>query len=86
MRNRTAVDLGGCRDSDCSPGTRFPFEDIFVEDMLHMNAKGYAIWKDAVRPIMMEKGARMSVKLCCYRVPVGHSAHFSGASVRLVRN
>ena len=33
-----------------------PFEDIFVEDMLHMNAKGYAIWKDAVRPIMMEKG------------------------------
>ena len=32
-----------------------PFEDIFVEDMLHMNAKGYAIWKDAVRPIMMEK-------------------------------
>lgn len=27
-----------------------PKPDIFVEDRLHMNEKGYAIWKDVVRP------------------------------------
>ncbi len=27
-----------------------PKPDIFVEDGLHMNAKGYAIWRDAVAP------------------------------------
>lgn len=27
-------------------------EDIFIEDNLHMNAKGYAIWKDAVQPYL----------------------------------
>ena len=27
-----------------------PLPDIYVEDQLHMNAKGYAIWRDAVTP------------------------------------
>jgi lysophospholipase L1-like esterase len=27
-----------------------PKEDLFVEDRLHMNAKGYKIWKKAVKP------------------------------------
>jgi lysophospholipase L1-like esterase len=27
-----------------------PREDLFVEDRLHMNAKGYKIWKKAVKP------------------------------------
>jgi lysophospholipase L1-like esterase len=27
-----------------------PRPDIYVEDQLHMNAKGYAIWRDAVAP------------------------------------
>ncbi len=30
-----------------------PREDIFVADGLHMNAKGYDLWRDAVRPIVM---------------------------------
>jgi lysophospholipase L1-like esterase len=29
-----------------------PKPDIFVEDRLHMNQKGYAIWQDAVRPYL----------------------------------
>lgn len=29
-----------------------PRPDIFVEDGLHMNAKGYAIWKEAVSPYL----------------------------------
>ena len=29
-----------------------PKPDIFVEDGLHMNEMGYAIWKDAVRPYL----------------------------------
>ncbi|MCB0685538.1 MAG: hypothetical protein KDC53_03405 [Saprospiraceae bacterium] len=28
------------------------FQDIFLEDNLHMNAKGYAIWEKAVRPYL----------------------------------
>jgi lysophospholipase L1-like esterase len=27
-----------------------PRPDIFREDGLHMNAKGYAIWKEAIEP------------------------------------
>ena len=27
-----------------------PRPDIYVADRLHMNAKGYAIWAEAVRP------------------------------------
>jgi len=29
-----------------------PKPDIFREDLLHMNAKGYAIWKQAVGPYL----------------------------------
>ena len=29
-----------------------PKSDIFVEDRLHMNAKGYAIWREAVAPCL----------------------------------
>ncbi|HYG18878.1 MAG TPA: SGNH/GDSL hydrolase family protein [Ohtaekwangia sp.] len=29
-----------------------PMEDIFVEDGLHMNAKGYAIWTAAIKPFV----------------------------------
>ena len=29
-----------------------PKPDIFVEDGLHMNAKGYAIWREAVAPYL----------------------------------
>jgi len=27
-------------------------KDIFLEDNLHMNAKGYAIWKKAIEPFL----------------------------------
>ena len=30
-----------------------PREDIFVKDMLHMNAAGYDIWREVVRPALM---------------------------------
>jgi len=29
-----------------------PIESIFVADMLHMNDRGYDIWRDAVRPVV----------------------------------
>ena len=29
-----------------------PDESLFVEDMLHMNKKGYAIWAKAVKPVL----------------------------------
>ena len=29
-----------------------PIDDIFIEDRLHMNAKGYAIWKKAIQPYL----------------------------------
>jgi lysophospholipase L1-like esterase len=29
-------------------------EDIFVEDRLHMNRMGYAIWAEVIRPMVME--------------------------------
>lgn len=32
-----------------------PRKDLFVEDMLHMNAEGYAIWQKAVRPHLIQK-------------------------------
>ena len=31
-----------------------PMEDIFVEDKLHMNAKGYAIWKKDIEPYLIK--------------------------------
>jgi lysophospholipase L1-like esterase len=30
-----------------------PIKDIYVEDNLHMNAKGYAIWKKEIQPILI---------------------------------
>jgi lysophospholipase L1-like esterase len=32
-----------------------PRRELFVEDMLHMNAKGYAIWLKAVKPYLLKK-------------------------------
>ena len=29
-------------------------EDLFIEDRLHMNRAGYAIWAEAIRPLVME--------------------------------
>ena len=29
-----------------------PFEVLFIEDKLHMNEKGYAIWQQAIRPCL----------------------------------
>ena len=31
-----------------------PLADIFREDKLHMNNKGYAIWKDAIQPYLLK--------------------------------
>lgn len=30
-----------------------PREDIFIADGLHMNAKGYDLWREALRPILL---------------------------------
>lgn len=35
-----------------------PLPHIFVGDDLHMNAAGYDIWRDAVRPVLLEGEAR----------------------------
>lgn len=32
-----------------------PMKDIFLEDNLHMNAKGYAIWKKIIEPYLVKK-------------------------------
>jgi lysophospholipase L1-like esterase len=34
---------------------RKPIPGIFVEDSLHMNAKGYAIWKKAIEPHLIKR-------------------------------
>lgn len=34
-----------------NPGGR-PMEDIFLKDNLHMNAKGYKIWQQAIQPYL----------------------------------
>lgn len=31
-----------------------PIKDIFLEDNLHMNAKGYAIWKPVIEPLLVK--------------------------------
>lgn len=31
-----------------------PIDNIFIEDKLHMNAKGYAIWKKAIKPYLLK--------------------------------
>ncbi len=35
-------------------GERQPLADIFVEDRLHMNAKGYAIWQKVITPYLIK--------------------------------
>ena len=32
-----------------------PMDDIFLEDNLHMNAKGYAIWQKAIKPYLLKE-------------------------------
>lgn len=32
-----------------------PMEHLFVQDMLHMTDAGYDIWRDAVRPVLVER-------------------------------
>jgi lysophospholipase L1-like esterase len=34
--------------------TGAPMSDIFIEDDLHMNAKGYAIWQKAIAPYLLK--------------------------------
>jgi len=36
-------------------GNELPREDLFKNDYLHMNEKGYAIWKDAVRAALLNE-------------------------------
>lgn len=31
-----------------------PLPDIFVSDRLHMNARGYAIWREAIAPLLLD--------------------------------
>jgi lysophospholipase L1-like esterase len=31
-----------------------PIKELFLEDNLHMNAKGYAIWQKAIRPFLLK--------------------------------
>lgn len=31
-----------------------PFNDIFIADKLHMNAKGYAIWQKLISPLLLQ--------------------------------
>jgi lysophospholipase L1-like esterase len=31
-----------------------PIDDIFIEDKLHMNAKGYAIWQKIIEPYLLK--------------------------------
>jgi lysophospholipase L1-like esterase len=33
--------------------TGYPVGEIFREDSLHMNAKGYGIWKEAIQPVLL---------------------------------
>jgi lysophospholipase L1-like esterase len=32
-----------------------PVRDLFLEDNLHMNRKGYILWRDILRPVLIEK-------------------------------
>jgi len=34
--------------------TGAPLADLFIQDNLHMNAKGYGIWREVVRPILVQ--------------------------------
>ena len=32
-----------------------PLKDIFLDDSLHMNAKGYAIWQKEIKPYLLKQ-------------------------------
>jgi lysophospholipase L1-like esterase len=32
-----------------------PRRELFVDDMLHMNKQGYAIWEEAVEPHLIKR-------------------------------
>ncbi|NLR67801.1 GDSL family lipase [Chitinophaga varians] len=35
-----------------------PRPELFVSDMLHMNAQGYAIWRKAIKPYLVKKSSK----------------------------
>ncbi|SKA38448.1 Lysophospholipase L1 [Chitinophaga eiseniae] len=35
-----------------------PRPELFVTDMLHMNAKGYAIWRKAIQPYLLKRSSK----------------------------
>ena len=35
-----------------------PLTGIFLQDNLHMNEKGYRIWKEVVRPVLMRQESK----------------------------
>jgi hypothetical protein len=39
-----------------------PTEAIFKPDRLHMNAKGYAIWRDVLRPILLKRESPLAAE------------------------
>ena len=48
-----------------------PLGEIFVADMLHMNGKGYDIWRDAVRPRAGGSGTGLRIA----QTVRGHGGH-----------
>ena len=36
--------------------------DIFTNDNLHLNKEGYVIWRDVLKPILMEREATFELK------------------------
>lgn len=37
-----------------------PIKDIFLQDSLHMNSKGYAIWKEEIEPVLIKQKRKVS--------------------------
>jgi lysophospholipase L1-like esterase len=49
-----------------------PREDIFIADGLHMNAKGYDLWREALRPVLLPaelEFERAPYCPCCASIP-----------------
>ena len=36
-----------------------PRSELFTEDQVHMNEKGYRVWKDTIRPVLMKNEAKL---------------------------
>ncbi|MDA0788841.1 MAG: GDSL-type esterase/lipase family protein [Proteobacteria bacterium] len=47
------IEWDGEAADDTSDKVRKVSSDLFVGDMLHMNSKGYDVWRDAVRPVLI---------------------------------